>query len=58
MGDQTMLEGDGRLTDMDGEETKGKRERKRANCSGQGTQVNLGGGEKGRGGNRTIMGRE
>ena len=48
----------GRLTDMDGEEAKGKRkrERKQANCMGQGTWVNLGGEEKGRGGGtRTII---
>ena len=33
------------------------KERKRANCRGQGTRENLGGGEKGRGGTRTIIGR-
>ena len=51
--------GEGRLTDTDGEEAKGKikRERKRANCRGQGTLVNIGGGEKGRRGTRTIIGR-
>ena len=52
--------GDSRLTDTDREEAKGKikRERKRANCSGKGTRVNPGGGDKGRGGGRTIIGRE
>ena len=57
MGDQTLLGGGGRLTDMDGEEAKGniKRERKRAKFRGQGTQANLGGGEKGRGGTRTFI---
>ena len=51
-GDQTLLGGGGRLTDTDGEEAKGKikRDRKRANYRGQRTRVNLGGGEKGRGG--------
>ena len=34
-----------------------KKESKRANCRGQGTRDNLGGGEKGRGGTRTIIGR-
>ena len=45
------------MTDTDGEEAKGKRkiDMKRANCRGQGTRVNLGGGEKGRGGTRTII---
>ena len=59
-GDQTLLGGGGRLTDTDGEEAKGKRkrERKRVNCRGQGTQVNLGGGDKGRGGTITIIGRD
>ena len=34
---------------------KEKKERKGANCRGQGTRENLGGGEKGRGGTRTII---
>ena len=48
------------MTDTDGEEAKvkRKRERKRANCRGQGTWVNLGGGDKVRGDTRTIIRQE
>ena len=49
--------GGGRLTNTDGVEAKGKikKESKQANCRGKGTRVNLGGGEKGRGGAITII---
>ena len=39
-------EGGGRLNDTDGEEAKDT-ERKRANCTGEGTRENQGGGKKG-----------
>ena len=53
-GDQTLLELDGRLN-INGQRggNRGKRERIRANCTWQGTWVNLGGG--GRGGPKTSF---
>ena len=47
-GTQTLLGGEGRLNDTDGEEAKEKKERKRANCRGQRIRENLGGGGEGR----------